>query len=727
MPFLPAYDALREYRKHGQTALAHASAAERWLGRFIYSLLTKRLLSCPYAFSRTWWRHLQADADADGEAANLFDMARVSAERAEEQSKSDDERSVLEEDAARYGGSYFRSQNKTVEALQQRVSKAVDALGYDRRTGEDQDQLAALAKKSDSKTEALVQWIKRNLFTKGKLRDDERLLVFTEYKETLYYLEHRLLQEGFDKNTLRLLFGGMTADEFEAVKGEFEDHAAAVRLLLATDAASEGINMQECCRWVIHYDVPWSPSKIIQRNGRVSRHGQSRDVSVHYFKSDEDEDLAFLGYVAAKVSTIQDDLGSVERVFDAAIHRHFEGKKVSQHQIDFAVDDETKRSPEKNDLGHSTVTDIADVTRRAKELSENTDSRLGISPDALVGILRAAVRVEGHGSLDEILGNEGFYRLKPPPRWEGLARQTLTVGSRTDRMELVFDTALVEKEENGRRIMRLKKHQVLLRLGHPIMRQAMATLCRQLHDPSGHDAVFRWSLAALHRSGFDGLLVFHYTVTAINELREPLHDEVVSTVLRIEGDRLVPVDAAFQGLVLGSELRPVNSAKRREEWIRTLRGHWFRHKAELESFLQKQEKSLRSVLERRAKTALKRELGAAKEGYEYRLRELKDRSREKELEKLANALVRQQVEAMHPALFEEIQEEAKARVQLIEEQMTVLRRDVERTRDLLTKEQDRRLKVILPKRFSLLEGSQGVRVLPLALTYIVPAMAEDLR
>jgi superfamily II DNA or RNA helicase len=723
------YAALRAYRKHAYSALANASAAERWLSQFIYSLLTKRLLSCPYAFARTWWRHLEGFADdtAGAETQSLFDMARVSAERAEEQTKSDDERSVLEEDAARHSGSYFRSQSKAAEEFQSRVSKAVEALGYERRTVEDPNKLVALAKKSDSKTDALIAWIKTHLFTDGTLRDDERLIVFTEYKETLFYLEQRLLQEGFDKNTLRLLYGGMTADEFEAVKVEFEDQTAAVRLLLATDAASEGINMQECCRWVIHYDVPWSPSKIIQRNGRVSRHGQTRDVSVHYFKSDEDEDIDFLGYVAAQVSTIQDDLGSAERVFDAAIHRHFEGKKITQEQLDFAVADELKKSPESNELGHSTATDIADLTRRAKELLENTDSRLGISPEALVEILRAAICVEGHGSLDEIPGNTGFYRLKPPPRWEGLARQTLTVGSRTDRMELVFDAALVEKEENGRSIMRLKKHQVLLRLGHPIMRQAMATLCRQLHDPTGQDAVFRWSVAALHRSGFDALLVFHYTVTAINEIREPLHDEAVSTVLRIEGDRLVAVDDSFQRIVLGSEFHPIKSAKRREDWVRTLRGHWFRHKAELEAFLTRQEKSLRGVLEGRAKTALARELSAAKESYQYRLRELKDRSREQELGRLAKALVRQQAEAMQPALFEEIQVEAKLRVQEIEAQMAVLRQDVECTRELLTREQEHRLKVVLPKRYSLLDGSQGVRVLPLALTYIVPATAEDLR
>jgi hypothetical protein len=71
------------------------------------ALLTKRLLSCPLAFARTWWRHLEDEATDDH--GNLFDMARVSAERAEEQTRSDDERSTLEEDAAGYTGAYFRA------------------------------------------------------------------------------------------------------------------------------------------------------------------------------------------------------------------------------------------------------------------------------------------------------------------------------------------------------------------------------------------------------------------------------------------------------------------------------------------------------------------------------------------------------------------------------------------------------------------------------------------
>jgi superfamily II DNA or RNA helicase len=714
------YAALREYRKRGHAALSRATPAERWLGQFIYSLLTKRLLSCPLAFARTWWRHLEHEAPDD--QGHLFDMARVSAERAEDQTRSDEEKSVLEEDAARYSGAWFRTQNR-VDDVQQRVNLALEKIGYDRKTIEDPGKLAALAKKSDSKTEALVQWIKKNLFSKGKLRDDERLIVFTEYKETLFYLEQRLLLEGFDKNTLRLLYGGMSGDEFEAIKGEFEDKSAAVRLLLATDAASEGINMQQECRWVIHYDIPWSPSKLVQRNGRVSRYGQERDVSIYYFRCDQEEDINFLSYVAGKVCKVQDDLGSVERVFDAAIQRHFQGKPTSEEQLSLFVQQEIARSPEKTELGHESPKDIADLTKRAKELLESTDTRLGISSQALMEILRAAVAVEGQGSLEEITDKPGFYRLKPPPRWEGLARQTLTVGSRTDRMELVFDTALVEEEISGRRVLRLKKHQVLMRLGHPIMRQAMSTLCRQLHDPTAHDPIYRWSIAALQRTGFEALLVFHYTITAINELREPLHDEVISSVFRIEGDRLTPVEASFQQTVLQSKFHPIKTAKRRDEWVTILRGKWFKHRSELEAFLRGKEKSLLTMLQQRADATLKRESDAAKESYRYRLKELQERSRGRELEKVWEQLQRVKREADQPSLFEELQEAAQLQIKEKEEQIAVLHQDVNRTHELLAKERDVRIKEVLPKRFKLRE----VRVLPLALVYLIPATAEDVR
>src|SRR5205823_2713690 len=208
------------------------------------------------------------------------------------------------------------------------------------------------------------------------------------------------------------------------------------------------------------------------------------------------------------------------------------------------------------------------------------------------------------------------------------------------------------------RVMRLNKHQVLLRLGHPVMRQAMGTLCRQLHDPTAHDPIFRWSVAALHKTGFEALLAFHYTVTAINELREPLHDEVLTKVFRVEGDHLTPVEEGFAQTVLRDEFLPLRSAKRQEEWVRTFRGKWFKHKGELEGCLRAEEGSLLTLLRGRAEATLKRESEAARESYRYRLREMQDRSRDQEISRLAKELVKQQAEAMQPTLFEDITEEA---------------------------------------------------------------------
>ena len=210
-------------------------------------------------------------------------------------------------------------------------------------------------------------------------------------------------------------------------------------MLLATDAASEGINMQESCRWIIHFDIPWSPSKLQQRNGRVSRHGQVRDVSVHYFRCDQDEDMDFLFQVAEKVEQVREDLGSVERVFDAAIQRHFQGKPTSDEQLTLMLKDEIARSPERRELGQSS----GGQDRRPDPPRQGT-ARIDRQPPRHLagGPARdpaTALQVEGQGSLEEIPARPGFYRLKPPPRWAGMVRQSLTFGPQNDRMEMVFD------------------------------------------------------------------------------------------------------------------------------------------------------------------------------------------------------------------------------------------------------------------------------------------------
>lgn len=222
-------------------------------------------------------------------------------------------------------------------------------------------------------------------------------------------------------------------------------------------------------------------------------------------------------------------------------------------------------------------------------------------------------------------------------------------------------------------------------------------------------------------SGFEALVIYHHTLTAINQLREPLHDEVRATVFRVEGDKLTPVEPEFQNRVLRSQFYPIKSADRRDGWVKTLRAHWYRHHDELKSYGDAQQAEWAGVFEGRAKIALKRESDDTAASYKHRLAELKNRSRDKELEKLALRLQEEEQESLMN-LFEEIREDAKAKATNIEDQMQILRQDVERTRITLEAEQKRRLKEVLPNRFSIRE----VRVLPLAVMFVVPTTAEDI-
>ena len=122
---------------------------------------------------------------------------------------------------------------------------------------------AALASAHESKLAALVRFLRRAR---------QPAIVFTEYRDTLSFLDAALRRAG---TTTVLLHGGMSPRERAESVREFADGGS---VLLATDAASEGLNLQSRCRLVIHFELPWTPARLEQRTGRVDRLGQSRRV-----------------------------------------------------------------------------------------------------------------------------------------------------------------------------------------------------------------------------------------------------------------------------------------------------------------------------------------------------------------------------------------------------------------------------------------------------------------
>ena len=122
---------------------------------------------------------------------------------------------------------------------------------------------AEAASASESKTALLLRLLSRL---------HSPAIVFSEYRDTAVRLRDRLAALG---HRVVLLHGGLTPSERAIETMKFSSGGA---VMVATDAASEGLNLHHSCRLVIHYELPWSPARLHQRCGRVNRIGQRRRV-----------------------------------------------------------------------------------------------------------------------------------------------------------------------------------------------------------------------------------------------------------------------------------------------------------------------------------------------------------------------------------------------------------------------------------------------------------------
>lgn len=120
----------------------------------------------------------------------------------------------------------------------------------------------------------------------GKVADD-RLVVFTERIETLNFLrEHLSRALGLPDSAVAILHGQLPDDDMQKIVEDFGKTLSPLRLLIASDVASEGLNLHYCAHRLVHFDIPWSLMVFQQRNGRVDRYGQSRTPLLAYCMTD---------------------------------------------------------------------------------------------------------------------------------------------------------------------------------------------------------------------------------------------------------------------------------------------------------------------------------------------------------------------------------------------------------------------------------------------------------
>lgn len=130
----------------------------------------------------------------------------------------------------------------------------------------------------------VIQNPERGFGWTGKDKED-RLVIFTERIETLKYLREHLTRDlGLKDNQVEILHGSMPGGDIEQqrVVEEFGKDEAPVRLLIASDVASEGINLHYLSHRMIHFDIPWSLMVFQQRNGRIDRYGQEKTPQIVY-------------------------------------------------------------------------------------------------------------------------------------------------------------------------------------------------------------------------------------------------------------------------------------------------------------------------------------------------------------------------------------------------------------------------------------------------------------
>ncbi|MCD4769535.1 MAG: DEAD/DEAH box helicase, partial [Bacteroidales bacterium] len=151
----------------------------------------------------------------------------------------------------------------------------------------------------------------------GKNKED-RLVIFTERIETLGFLHANLLKDlQLKDNQIIVLHGGMSDIDQQRIVEDFGKEEAPVRLLLASDVASEGINLHYLSHRMIHFDIPWSLMVFQQRNGRIDRYGQERTPQIVYLIT-QSENAKIRGDMRILELLIQKDKETEKNIGDPA-------------------------------------------------------------------------------------------------------------------------------------------------------------------------------------------------------------------------------------------------------------------------------------------------------------------------------------------------------------------------------------------------------------------------
>jgi len=291
----PEYELYRDVTRYikAQSALAAAKAQDprsRALG-FLMTLYQRRLASSAAALQRSLERRAKRLHDKLTRAKAIAQDVPPDLPSPEELEEMDD-------------------------AQRERFEEIVEAVTLCENADEIRKEIAQLnafaeraAKLVDTNAEAKLSRLRQVLQDQGFFDDpEERLLIFTEFKDTLDYLVGRLQDWGF---RVGFIHGGMRPGSRDEpgtrLYAEQQFREGQIQILVATEAAGEGINLQ-CCHIMFNYDIPWNPNRLEQRMGRIHRYGQTKDCLIFNFVAANTVEGRVLNRLLEKLQEIRDAL-----------------------------------------------------------------------------------------------------------------------------------------------------------------------------------------------------------------------------------------------------------------------------------------------------------------------------------------------------------------------------------------------------------------------------------
>ena len=407
----------REIHHKLQAFCASREVADAELGgvtgvSFINQLLKKRLFSSPAAFASTLAKHIATleSGAVRKDRGGLTDRILLKAiQRAEEDYANDADVEMAQQEAVEEATRHSRPLNDIERVLLDELSQWSQQAMH----------------QTDSKAKAVLAWIDSYLKTKGDW-NGKRVILFTEYRTTLDWLQRVLATHDLGGDRLMTLHGGMDRDDREMVKAAFQaaPDVSPVRILLATDAASEGIDLQNHCNYLIHLEIPYNPNVMEQRNGRIDRHGQRAKEVLIWHPVDVKEDGEAVGghkddilRALRKLDSMRADMGSVNPVIAPQMSGLIEG---SLRDLD------TRMAEAKIERARRFVRTDKEINARVAKLHERlieTKEGLHLSPEHILMAVKTALELAGKPALQpvEMAGVESGSVFELPPlggTWE---------------------------------------------------------------------------------------------------------------------------------------------------------------------------------------------------------------------------------------------------------------------------------------------------------------------